>query len=124
MKILVVDDDSVVVESCRRIFEAAHMEAQLVSSAEAAMELLAIQQFDLMLADVFMPRYDGILLLDTVREKWPELPVIVMSGYATPGVMARVKQAGAIYFIAKPFNPDELIAAIRVIVEKHIVKEE
>jgi DNA-binding NtrC family response regulator len=118
VRILVVDDDSIVLESCKRIFESADIDAVLVGSAKEALDILSRQEFDLMLVDVIMPEYDGILLMGTVREQKPDMPIIVMTGYSTPEVMTRGRHAGATYFIAKPFDPDELIEAVRAIADK------
>ena len=112
MKLLIVDDDTMVLESCRRILAQEGYDVTLTSSAKEALEILSDRRFELMLVDVIMPEYDGIYLMGTVREEWPHMPVIVMSGYPTPEVMARGKHAGAFYFIAKPFDPDELLEAI------------
>ena len=88
-KILIVDDDKIVLESCKRVLESEGLEVVLVSSAIDAIEQLEKNYFDLMLMDVKMPEKDGVYLLEKIREKWPlddwpELPVLVMSGYPTP----------------------------------------
>jgi DNA-binding NtrC family response regulator len=118
MRVLVVDDDPIVLESCRRIFESENIEAVLSTSAKEALERLSEKTFDLMLVDVIMPEYDGIYLMGSVRERWPKMPVIVMSGYPTPEVMAKGKRAGAFFFIAKPFDPGELLDAVRTVADK------
>lgn len=124
MRVLVVDDDTIVLESCRRILESAGIGATLSASAKESLEILAAQRFDLMLVDVIMPEYDGIYLMGSVRERWPEMPVIVMSGYPTPEVMARGKRAGAFYFIAKPFDPGELLEAVRAVSDRNKIQED
>jgi DNA-binding response OmpR family regulator len=113
MKLLVVDDDKVVLDSCRRILEAESYTVVLTSSARDAVARLEAEAFDLLLVDVIMPEYDGIYLIGTVRQKWPTLPVLVMSGYPTPETISSGLSAGATHFIAKPFTPDELLAAVR-----------
>jgi DNA-binding response OmpR family regulator len=113
MKLLVVDDDKVVLDSCRRILEAEGYTVVLTSSARDAVARLEAEAFDLLLVDVIMPEYDGIYLIGTVRQKWPTLPVLVMSGYPTPETISSGLSAGATHFIAKPFTPDELLAAVR-----------
>ena len=113
MKLLVVDDDKVVLDSCRRILEAEGYTVVLTSSARDAVARLEAEAFDLLLVDVIMPEYDGIYLIGTVRQKWPTLPVLVMSGYPTPETISSGLSAGATHFIAKPFTPDELLLAVR-----------
>ena len=117
-KILIVDDDKIVLESCRRILESERFEVVLVSSAIDAIKQLDKCSFDLILMDVKMPEKDGVYLLKKIREKWPlddykELPVLVMSGYPTPDTIHDLKKQGARDFIPKPFTPDELLLSVQ-----------
>jgi len=116
-KILVVDDDQIVLNSCKVVLEAEGHTVILVSSAREAIKLLEAEYFDLMVMDVKMPEKDGVYLLDIIREKWPlekwpELPVLVMSGYPTPETITDLIKKGAKEFISKPFTPDEFIVSI------------
>ena len=116
-KILVLDDDSVVLESCKRVLEAEGFRVFLVSNVKEAVELLEDGFFDLMIMDVKMPEHDGMYLLKKIKEKWPmdispELPVVVMSGYPTPDTISESLARGARDFLEKPFTPDELISSI------------
>jgi len=111
-KILVVDDDRVVLTSCKRILDSEGYEVSLTSSVKEALELLEEKKFDILLADVIMPEYDGIYLIGNVRENLPHLPILVMSGYPTPETISSGMRMGATHFIAKPFTPDELITAV------------
>jgi DNA-binding NtrC family response regulator len=113
MNLLVVDDDKVVLSSCQRILEAEEHTVALTSSVKEALARLESETFDLLLVDVIMPEYDGIYLIGTVRQKWPALPILVMSGYPTPETISSGLSAGATHFIAKPFTPDELLTAVR-----------
>jgi DNA-binding NtrC family response regulator len=112
VKILVVDDDPVVLASCRRILQAEGHDVGVASSTTEALSALAGQRYQLLVVDVIMPEYDGIFLIGMVRKKWPELPILVMSGYPTPETISSGLRMGATYFIAKPFTPDELVAAV------------
>ncbi len=110
--ILVVDDDRVVLSSCRRILEAEGYSTRVTSNVKEALAALESGNFDLLLADVIMPEYDGIYLIGNVKQKWPDLPILVMSGYPTPETISSGRRLGATHFIAKPFTPDELIEAV------------
>ena len=112
MNILVVDDDAIVLISCRRILELDGYEVTTASGAEEALELLGKQPFDLLLIDVKMPKHDGLFLLREVRKGYSNLPVVVMSGYPTPETIADAYKLGASQFIPKPFRPDELMNLI------------
>jgi DNA-binding NtrC family response regulator len=112
MKVLVVDDEKIVLESCRRILDEMDLEITLASSAKAALEELDRNPFCLILMDIKMPEIDGITLMQQVKGKWPNIPIIVMSGYATNETLQEVSQSQAAAFLPKPFTPDELIGAV------------
>ena len=118
MKILVVDDDAIVVKSCRRILEAEGFEVTSVPSADEALEKIKYYEFDLLLMDVKMPKHDGIFLMREIKKNWPDIPIIVMSGYPTPETIADVLKLGATQFIPKPFRPDELVKSVRQVIQK------
>jgi len=112
MKILVVDDDTIVTMSCRRLLEVEGYDITTVRGAEEALEEIRRHKFDLLLIDVKMPKYDGLFLLREIRKDFTEIPIIVMSGYPTAETIADVMKTGATHFIPKPFKPDELTQLI------------
>jgi len=118
MKILVVDDDAIIIKSCRRILEAEGFEVTAVPGADEALEKIKYYEFDLLLMDVKMPKHDGIFLMREIKKNWPDIPIMVMSGYPTPETIADVLKLGATQFIPKPFRPDELVKSVRQIIQK------
>jgi DNA-binding NtrC family response regulator len=118
MKILVVDDDAIVIKSCKRILEAEGFEVLTVPSADEALEIIRKYDFDLLLLDVKMPKHDGMFLMREIKKDLPDAPIIVMSGYPTPETIADVLKLGATQFIPKPFKPDELVKLIRQVIQK------
>jgi DNA-binding NtrC family response regulator len=118
MKILVVDDDAIVIKSCRRILEAEGFEVTTVPSADEALGKIKYDDFDLLLMDVKMPKHDGIFLMREIKKNKPDLPIIVMSGYPTPETIADVLKLGATQFIPKPFRPDELVKSVCQVIQK------
>jgi len=118
IKILVVDDEAIVLDSCRHVLEAEGFEVYLVPSADEALEAMKNDDFDLLLIDVKMPERNGIYLMGEVKKTWPEISIIVMSGYPTPETIADSVKMGAAAFIAKPFTPDELLETIRQVIQK------
>ena len=122
-KILVVDDDKIVLESCKRILESEGFNVSLVKSAQEAIDLLEVEYFDILIIDVKMPTQDGMYLLEQIKQKWPldiwpELPVIVMSGYPTPKTITDGLDRGATDFIPKPFTPDELVSSVNKAIKR------
>jgi len=111
MKILVVDDERIVLESCRRVLGES-FEVSLAGSAEEALAAMTREGFALILLDIKMPGQDGITLMRQVKDRWADIPVIIMSGYVTNETMKEVARTDAATFLAKPFTPDELVQAV------------
>ena len=118
MRILVVDDDAIVIKSCKRILEAEGFEVSSVPSADEALGAIKQFDFDLLLIDVKMPKHDGMYLMREIKKELPDVPIIVMSGYPTPETISDVIHLGANQFIPKPFRPDELMKTIRQVLQK------
>jgi CheY-like chemotaxis protein len=108
MKVLVVDDEPIVLRSCRRVLESEGWEVTCVPSVAEALTLLEQMTPELLLIDVKMPVHDGMYLMRQVRDRRPGIPIIVMSGYATGETIREAEGLGAAVFLPKPFTPDEL----------------
>ena len=118
--ILVVDDEGIVLRSCRRVLEDAGLQTRVVSSAEEAISETEEKIPALFLIDIKMPHIDGMALIRILKTKWPHIPIVVMSGYDTRETIAEAERLGAVRFIPKPFTPDELLKAIRQAIEKEV----
>jgi DNA-binding NtrC family response regulator len=126
VKILIVDDDQIILDSCRRILEAEGLQVSMAQSADVALKLLNKGDFGLVLIDVKMPEYDGMHLIRKIKKKKPELTIILMSGYPTMETITEGFRIGATKFIAKPFTPEELLVAVRQVNHKekgHVYKQ-
>jgi DNA-binding NtrC family response regulator len=117
MKVLVVDDEPIVLTSCRMVLDAEGCEVMTAGTVQEALGLLEAQAFGLLLVDVKMPVLDGMYLVRQVRKKRPRMPIIVMSGYSTDDTIREALGLGASTFIAKPFTPDELADAVRSVLK-------
>jgi DNA-binding NtrC family response regulator len=117
MKILVVDDERIVLESCRRVL-LDRFDVSLARSGFEALEIMRRESFSLILLDIKMPHKDGMTLMRQVKATWPEIPVIIMSGYVTMETMEEVAKTDAATFLAKPFTPDELVQAVDQVLKK------
>jgi ATP-dependent Lon protease len=118
MRILVVDDEPIILTCCQRILEVQGHTVRLVGSADEAITAMEDDPFEVLLVDVKMPIRDGIDLVREIKEKWAETSVIVMTGYATPETIRKSRSARADKFIAKPFTPDELLEVLEPILSK------
>ncbi len=116
-RILIVDDDPVVRDSLGKWFESEGFEVTVAPSAPAALELLSGQRFPLALVDIKMPGVDGIELQARLQEIDPEMPVIIMTGYASVETAVQALKNGAYDYISKPFDPDELVHLVKRAIE-------
>jgi DNA-binding NtrC family response regulator len=113
MRILVIDDEAVVLDSCKKILSSEGFEVALVPTVDDALTLLEHEKFSLLLIDIKMPKRDGLSLMDALRERGEQVPIVVMSGYQTDETIKEAAKRGAAAFIPKPFTPDELLSAVR-----------
>lgn len=115
MKILIIEDDYIVAKSCQRILEAEEMKTCVADTVEKGEKLLVTElspPFDLILTDIKMPGRDGFDMIYEAKKKYPDLPILMMTGYLTVETMKKGCSLGADNYIAKPFTPEELIKAI------------
>lgn len=120
MKILVVDDESIVLSSCRKILTSEGFKVMVAPSVDEALRLLDTldSPLPLLLIDVKMPVHDGLYLMKKIKEAELNLKVIVMSGYPTEETIQMVEALGAATFIAKPFTPQELLQTVQTVARK------
>jgi DNA-binding NtrC family response regulator len=112
-RILIVDDDPGTLASLSRAFALEGYTSLTASSAARALERLAEQPVDAILSDVVMPEMDGLEFLAIVRERAPDVPVILMSGQATLETAVRATRLGALDFVEKPVGLDRLLLTLR-----------
>jgi DNA-binding NtrC family response regulator len=115
MRVLVVDDEAIVLKSCRLVLEAEGWEVVSAASVDEALAILESLTPDLLLIDVKMPVHDGMYLMRQVKAKKPGIPIIVMSGYPTRETISNAEDLGAATFLPKPFTPDELAETLRAV---------
>ncbi len=112
-KILVVDDERVVREGCRRILEAEGFDVFLADSGGIAMEIVSNPGVDLVLADLKMPGIGGMDLLFWLQKNHPSVPAIVITGLSDDGIQTKCEEAGAFKLLAKPFMSKEVLSAVK-----------
>lgn len=117
MKILAVDDEGIVLESCRKVLEAEGFNVVSVKSAEAALSAIETEHPELLLIDLKMPVHDGIYLMKELKKREIDTPAIVMSGYSTEETIREADAMGACRFLPKPFTPDELVKAVHQVLK-------
>jgi DNA-binding NtrC family response regulator len=110
-KILVVDDEEIVRRSYLRTLASETCSVEAVWDGENALHAMELQPFDVVLLDQRMPGIDGMTVLRTIKEKWPESEVIVITGYPEVGAAKEAVSLGAYDYLAKPVGPEEIINA-------------
>jgi DNA-binding NtrC family response regulator len=123
-KILVVDDDKLVNEFVEETLTRSGYDVTTAMSAEDALELIEIEEFDLILSDVRMPRMDGIELLKRVRKLSPSTVVIMITAFGTVKNAVEAMKIGAFDYILKPFPPDELELNVKRALQLHSLQVE
>ena len=111
--VLVVDDEPVVVDSIRLVLGAEGLTVAAVPDAESALAHPTLDRCRLVLCDLMLPGLSGLDALRIMRERRPELPIIMITGYATPAHEDLVLAAGATAFLPKPFDATELLTLVR-----------
>jgi len=111
--ILLVDDDPAVGKVLGALLRQDGLEAEHVDSGAAALEALGRRPFEAVVTDVRMPGMDGMELLDRVKGRWPDLPVVVLTAFGTLEQGVEAMKAGAADFITKPFDREQILAVIR-----------
>lgn len=108
VKILVADDEVMMRNLILKILESEGYQITMVSSGDEALAMLKENNYDLLLTDVKMPGMSGFDLLKQVKENWPDMAVIVMTGYGDAYTVKEALLFGADEYISKPFKGHEV----------------
>lgn len=113
LRVLVVDDEVVLCQSVEKILKRKGHKIETVNSvADALHGLDAGKTYDLIIADLMMPQAGGLELLAAVKENWPKLPVLIITGFSSIASAVEATKQGATGYLPKPFTPDELEQAV------------
>jgi two-component system NtrC family response regulator len=116
--ILIVDDELVICQSCEKIFLRAGHKVTYTTSGKQALNLLEEQIFDVVFTDLKMADIGGMEVLQTVKQKFPDTIVVVITGYATVASAVETMRFGAFDYLPKPFTPGELLGVLNKALEK------
>ncbi len=110
---MLIDDEPGVLRALSLLLRAFGYSVEAFSSPTEAIDYLrSPNSIELVLSDLRMPELSGEEVLRKIRAEFGHLPVIIMSGHATDGDIARLKSAGLSAYVPKPFTPAQLTAAI------------
>src|SRR6478735_3692373 len=117
--LLVVDDERNMRLSLEAVMADEGYQFRAAESAEEALKLLDKDQFFMVITDARLNGMSGYEFLERVRTRWPKLPILMITAYATPKLAVEAIKAGAIDYLAKPFAPEELLHAVARCAERH-----
>lgn len=113
-RILIVDDDPALLEALPEALRLRMhgVEIDTCESASAALEHIEAIDYDAIVTDIKMPGMDGLALLAAIRERWPEIPTLLITGHGERDLASRALRGGAYDYISKPIDRDHLIASL------------
>jgi DNA-binding NtrC family response regulator len=123
-RILVIDDEAAIRESLEVLLKLEGYTTRMAGDGVEGLRILDQESFDLMLLDLALPGQSGLELLPQFKERYPDLPIIMITAYGTVDNVVEAIRAGAENFIQKPWDNEKLLADIRSAVARHKAEEE
>ena len=112
-KVLIVDDEEGIRESLKLVLED-HYELVVTASGEQALECLAnTKTIGLVLLDIKMPKINGLEVLKLIKDKFPTMKIVMVTGYRSVETAAEAARLGACGYIVKPFKTDEIRETVK-----------
>jgi formate/nitrite transporter len=122
-KMLVIDDEVIVLDSCRKVFSSDGYEVTVTASPREGLALAKGSRFDVILCDWMMPEFSGMDVLEELEKISPESTVVMISGYPNVGRATEALKRGAMDYIAKPFTPEEILETVRRATRRKVTEE-
>lgn len=122
-RILIVDDEEAIRTGLHHFLTEEGHESAAVAGGEEALELIRDEVFDLVITDLKMPGMDGLTLLEKIREASPDCQVAVLTGHGTVATAVEAMRKGALEFIEKPFQLDQVRIVVRRALERQRLSE-
>lgn len=123
--VLFIDDEPSILSALRRLFRPQGYRVLLAESGPMGLDLLEKEQVDLVVSDMRMPEMDGATLLEKVRERWPSVGRILLTGYADIGSTVAAINRGQIHrYVAKPWDDRELVMCVQDGLERRRLEQE
>jgi response regulator RpfG family c-di-GMP phosphodiesterase len=123
--VLFVDDEPSILSALRRLFRPQGYRVLLAESGPMGLDLLEREPVDLVVSDMRLPEMDGATLLEKVRERWPTVGRILLTGYADIGSTVAAINRGQIHrYVAKPWDDRELVMCVQDGLERRRLEQE
>lgn len=123
-RILIVDDEEIVIRSCLRILSNGDYEVEAAQDGWEALRKIDENDYDVLILDIMMPKIDGMEVLQRVKETHPDVDVIMVTGHSQIETAVRSMKLGAFDYLPKPFDPDELELIVeRALERRRLLRE-
>jgi DNA-binding NtrC family response regulator len=117
-RILVVDDEEIVIRSCIRILGDRDYEMESAQDGWEALKKIEENHYDVLVLDIMMPKIDGLEVLRRVKESHPDIDVVMITGLSQIDTAVQAMKLGAFDYLPKPFDPDELKLVVQRALER------
>ncbi|MHB0955713.1 MAG: response regulator [Pirellulaceae bacterium] len=111
--LLVVDDEEVICQACRRIFSRQGFKVETNTDARQGLAWATEKEYEIILLDIKMPNMDGIQFLEELRHAQQNVPVLIITGYPSIPNAAAAMRLGACDYVTKPFTTEEITSAVQ-----------
>ena len=118
MRVLIVEDEPRIVDFVRTALESEGALVDVAGDGVVGLELALVNEYDLVVLDELLPHSDGLTVLSQLREDKPHVPVLILSARSDLPARLRRFELGATDYVAKPFEPEELLARVRAQLER------
>lgn len=122
--VIVVDDDSTLLEAVRRSVESVGLSVLALNDPRQCLQMLRKVKCGLLISDVNMPNMNGLELVKRVRSIRPQLPIVLMTGFADVPLAVRAIKAGAREFVEKPLDEDTFLPLIKSCYDPEFIKSD
>jgi len=123
-RILIADDEEIVIRSCLRILGGDEFQVEAVQDGREALRKIEENPYDVLILDIMMPNMDGLEVLRRVKETHPNVDVIMITGLSQIDTAVQAMKLGAFDYISKPFEPDELKLVVQRALERRRLLQE
>jgi formate/nitrite transporter len=122
-RMLIIDDEEVVLESCRKIFTAEGFDVVTTASPREGLRLASSSSFDVIICDWKMPGFNGMDVVEELDRRSPDSAVVMISGYPSLGRATEAMKRGAMDYVSKPFTPEEITDVVNKAVKRKVTEE-
>ncbi len=112
-KVLIVDDEEMICDLLKRSLSIEGFQTDTAENGMLGLQKCAENKYDLVISDILMPEMDGITMMEKIKDAQPEIPIILITGYAKQYTARKATEAGASDFLTKPFRNAEIMKSVR-----------